>query len=358
MMELHKIFKNLYISKINENDNVIQFEIKINELIDNIIESASNLHNLINFIRIVTYDNTIQLGEISNIILHHLYNKIFNLYITTYKLYNKINTEKQSNYYTFIKYFQENIELTTKYNQSVNGLISKIIKIAFYIFALSPRANSVYNIAKICFISLYLTELLKSNYKVELSEQLYLEISKYLETLYSSSNTITENLDLFIILKELGDNFLLPKERIANFINKFKDKFNYFEIVVFLDYIADNLIYKEEKETILEIIHQQLSLNQSESNGNTKDKSSILSHTDKFMLFFDLLACPYLDEKTQKDILKHVYDKEDNYKNIIQSIRYNDIDKTRLNVWFYKWANKDSNRLLDLLQTKTLTKPY
>lgn len=358
MIELYKIFKSFSIPKIQVDNDEEQFSKIINNLIENIIDSSKNIYNFVNFIRVVTYDNKIQLGEISNIILHNLYNKIFTIYITTHKLYHKVDNEQESNYINFIRYFQENEELQAKYSQSVYELLSKIIRISFYIFALSPRANSVYNIAKICFISLYLTDLLKSNYRNGLSEQIFLEISLYLETLLSSSYTITENLDLFIILKELGENFLLPKERINKFISTFKDTFGYFEIVVFLDYIADNAIYKEEKESIIEIIHKQLTLEQNDSINEEKSKHSILLYTDKFMLFFDLLACPYLDEKIQKDILKHVYDKDNNSKKIIKSIRYKDADKQELNVWFYKWANKDSNRLLDLLQTKTLTTPY
>lgn len=218
----------------------------------------------------------------------------------------------------------------------VRGYLRNVIGIAFYVFYLSPRSHTASTIFKIGYIIL---EILKVINNKELAGEIKQELSyhflMFCEKISNSRDEkISEFLDIVLFLNELGDNFKVEEDRLKKIfkIETRKSLLSYFEIVVLLSYIKKDSSYDRIRETVLESCSKKLS-----------SKNS-LKETENFLLFFDLISCPYLEPDEKEEILKRV-GIVSNEKEVILFI---ETDKK----WFFDWEKQENLDLESVLEIK------
>lgn len=162
-----------------------------------------------------------------------------------------------------------------------------------------------------------------------------------------SDNTATlEALNLMIALRGLGDNFSLARQVIEKIVDIDKEHvMSYFEITCLLYYIGDdtNNIYKKIKSAVIRNIKSKLS-----------DISDIKVNSEKAHLVLDILACPYLDESYQTDLISRLYLSLHLPKLSVEEAKV--LRKKFLRFqWFTTWQSMD---IVNTLEKKTLLPIY
>ena len=138
------------------------------------------------------------------------------------------------------------------------------------------------------------------------------------------------------MINELGNAYNLPEKRLLDMISIENQILSYFEIMVILSYIKDNKDYSKTQELVLRHIKE-----------NFKKSIDIFEQADTFMMFFDVIKCPYIEKNYKIEIL-NLAGFNSNQEQIINFIT----DKK----WFYGWEEKLS--LKKLFEIKELQTAY
>lgn len=296
-------------------------EQKINE--NNIFSNYNNVPNhaeksIILFLRSVIHNNQIEMLDISNLILSVIKKDL----IKILKLITNINLTN------------ENRDRILK---GICKYLNTVLDLSFYVFKLSARANSTYGICKICFEILEIVNQV-NDYKLnaEIKQKIYSQFLLFFENKKMASQSITEFLDIIWVIEKLGENYTLTSSRLSDIFQIHQKKLSYFEIMVILSYIKNIPEYTEIKKILLNSINEKLS-----------EKEDIFVETETFMMFFDIIKCPYIEDTYKKNILKLASFSENKQK-IIDFISHQE--------WFFGW-----NELLTLkkiFEIKELQKAY
>jgi hypothetical protein len=157
-------------------------------------------------------------------------------------------------------------------------------------------------------------------------------------------------MNLLIVLKQLGDKYLLDKEAIFHIFGIqlkekaycFSENFDYFQTVLLLSYIGNMPQYTSLIRSVI-----------SHSTGKFNDVDWT-HHAEYVFLFFDLLTCPYVlpDERITlaKTVLRH---KSDSNLNARATSLITDIGQTP---WFFGWSEQANISMV--LKKKELRTPY
>lgn len=269
-------------------------------------------------IRITIFDNKIEMMDISNLILSQIKTELVKILKIILSLKNPDDV-----------YMTQLIKGAKKY-------LTCVIDISFYVFHLSARANATYGICKICFeIIEILKKLNNDNLEKEIKQLIYSHFLLFFENKKAITSLI-EYLDIIWVIDELGDSYILPENRLSDMMNIGNNALSYFEIMVILSYIKDNKKYTKTYDILLERIKE-----------NFKKAIDIFKQADTFMMFFDIIKCPYIEK---------------NYKMEILDIAGFNLHKTEIinfienNKWFYGWEEKLT--LKRLFEIKELQKAY
>lgn len=196
------------------------------------------------------------------------------------------------------------------------------------------RVNTTYNISNII---VDINECIKKTdneiifgIRKKIVDESFFVINKICER--EKSPTI-EVLNLLIVLGEVARNDLTIDEKEFQkrlHLNTETD-LNYFQIISLLFFCKDDPSYKETRKLISLQVKEKL-------------KDNNFKSTEKFLLFFDVLSCPFYENNEKKKMLNNsISDKI----GIIDSIK-----KYR---WFTNWYDLDMKRLL---YKKELRVPY
>jgi hypothetical protein len=166
-------------------------------------------------------------------------------------------------------------------------------------------------------------------------KKIYDEISLVLKKYRMSEHTQIETLYLIIALKELGKEYWLDKKVLGKYFKISLEgkvdpiNLNFFSIVVLLFYIENKVRYSEIKNLLKVCIVEKFEKVSEDNRVKTAELT---------LLFFDLLACPYLDETYKKKFLS-MYGITDGSKQngIIAKRKY----------WFTKWTKFDFGKELE-----------
>jgi len=231
-------------------------------------------------------------------------------------------------------------------DNSIEKLLLLILEITFYTYSLNITSTSTFKVSQIIvLITKYL-----SNKELSLKNNIFSKIKKesdFVIGIFNSKslnqNTNVEILNLLIAIKNLGDDYLLSNKKIKEvFKIKVKDDYknlNYFQIITLIYYIGNNNIYQDIKRDVVKAILYKFN--------NEKDH---FIKTELFMLFFDIINCPYVDEDSKIKIMKSTnYIIDINEKKEIEKISENEI-------WFMNWSS-DIN-LERVLKRKEWLSPY
>ena len=155
---------------------------------------------------------------------------------------------------------------------------------------------------------------------------------------HSRDENIVEFLDLILFLNELGDNFKIKEDRLKQIFKIEKSSvLSYFESVVLLSYIKKDHSYKKVRKIVLKSCGKKLS---------TADG---LKKAENFLLFFDLIKCPYLESAEKNKILECVK---------IKSNKVRTISFIEGKEWFFDWNKQENLDLRSVLEIKEARLSY
>lgn len=226
-----------------------------------------------------------------------------------------------------------------------------ILDIMFHLYTVSPGHQASVKI----FISSTLAcsffeahlpgELNSIKSKVYVSCRDFFESSEYIKMASDNNDyALLEALNLLVLLKELGDEYLVPRQILQSIVNISSGRLmSYFEIIVLLYYIGNNSSYAQVKSVVIKSVKSLLS-----------DLSDIRMNSERAYLFLDIMTCPYIDANIKKGFASKLYKQMNgaepsaHQKEELASClgRY---------PWFVSWADAD---FLTALEKKELLKGY
>lgn len=216
-----------------------------------------------------------------------------------------------------------------------------------FFYSVHPNISSSYKTAKsIIIIDEYLGNL-NSDYqnifrtKVSYSaENLYIPPSSF--KLNNSDRTPIEKMNFILSTTFFGDNYLIGKNAFNEIIES-KD-IDYFTIISCLFYFRRRSAYKDLKLKLEKIIKNKLTKNQ-----------NFLQDSQQAHLLLDILSCPFVTEKTRREIytsfLKSNYEKLNRPHDKITA----DLRELLTTNWFVNWESHD---LLTMIERKELKVTY
>jgi hypothetical protein len=214
-----------------------------------------------------------------------------------------------------------------KDKEVVENLLLMLFDILFYAYSLNINSNTTFKLAQIIIL---VCKYLRDK-KADLRHSIYSKISKEADFVLTNfhrkskkNETNIETLNLILALKKLDGTYLLSEKRLRELfeidsINSYK-KLNYFQIVTLLYYIDSNTIYEALRNEIESSVIQKY-----------KDDDDPFSKSELTMLFFDFICCPFVSDKSKREVLvSSKYCKENEAKRNIKEI-------SEQIKWFMDW---------------------
>lgn len=227
--------------------------------------------------------------------------------------------------------YSDPLIVTPNPDNIISGL-SSILTFLFFIYSVSPKVNITIKLVSIlqkiiAFCKNTSTiDVANANY---IYDQIYQDCKLTLERNALNKYTQIETLYLLNIMAQLGKTYRLTENELAEYLGyelnahkrfyKSKD-LNYFSLTTSMLYMKDIKRYKKLRNRIIHDLLDKL-----------EDHKSILHiHTESMLLFLDLLACPYVDNRAK-------------YK-ACRLFGINDLKELKVIVsvhtyWFTKWHN-------------------
>ena len=184
--------------------------------------------------------------------------------------------------------------------------IIAVLEFTFFFYSVSPRVSTTVKLCRILrmFISFMKAPGVDKDLRDLVFKRIYDDTSFVLKKNRTSRYTQVETLYLLVVLSELGRDYWLEQDVLADYFNIYRDgengntlkaryELNYFSFTVMLFYMKEKKRYGElrhfaEKEIIARFRNGQGSLR--------KDAELI-------MLLFDTVSCPYVSVETKKCLL-------------------------------------------------------
>ncbi len=218
-----------------------------------------------------------------------------------------------------------------KNQEAVENLLLNIFEILFYAYSLNINSNTTFKLSQI--IVLICKYLEQQN--VDLRHTIYSKISKEADFVLTNfhrkskkNETNIETLNLIIALKKLDGSYLLSEKRLRDLfgIKNQTDfnRLNYFQIITLLYYIDRNTNYDEIRKEIEKTVIEKFN-----------DDKDPFSKSELTMLFFDFICCPFVSNKSKRNILRSSkYCKSNELNTVVDGI-INDISDQ--GKWFMDW---------------------
>jgi len=227
------------------------------------------------------------------------------------------------------------------------SFIIESLEFTFFLFSVSPRVNTTIRLCRIIsLINKFISQ--KSRTSVDwrhlVYKKIYDEIYFSLQKNRTIEHTEVETLYLLITLSELGSHYWLDIETLIQYVRiervngmlMINGKMNYFVIVVLLFYMKNKKRYGELREFVKAHILSRFKA------ATTKDHGQ---DTELVLLLFDVISCPYLDEKFKKDLLNLYGIKEPSIQESVIKMR---------KYWFTKWSDFDFDKELNSKRSKSV----
>lgn len=232
------------------------------------------------------------------------------------------------------------IDEKKEYEKKVANSFMEILDFSFFLYSVSPKVNST---IKLCMTLSKVTKFAKINGNFnrdnqhQIFKKIYDEIFLVLKKYKSSEHTQVETLYLLIALKELGREYRIDEETLCKHYGidlkqrKCENHLNYFSIVVLLFYIENKKRYAKTKSIIKSHVLEKFTTISSDNRAKT---------TELILLFFDLLACPYLNRIFKNKLLTL-------YGVSTRSGRLRTAIIEKREYWFTKWTDFDFGKELE-----------
>lgn len=215
-----------------------------------------------------------------------------------------------------------------------------LLDIVLYCYSVNINTNTTFRIAQIIVL---LVKYLDSKSKPDVKHSIYSKIYRDSEFILTNfhrkqvkNETSIETINLLLAIKKLGSDYQFSPEKIAYYFNLEDENLcnlNYFHFVTLIYYFNNEVIYKEIKSKIIVEIIERFK------------QENVFLKSEYTLLFFDMINCPFIEEKHKREIMKN--------SNYVKRVASNaeikvEIDKIEYqNRWFMNWEqNIDLERIL------------
>ena len=235
--------------------------------------------------------------------------------------------------------------------------IVSLLEFVFFIYSVSPRVNTTIKLCTVlkAFLSYlngskfcpdenkHVPNIKNSENKHRVFKCIYDNITLVMKKTKSSGTTQVETLYLLIAMAELGKEYWLEEEVLAEHFgieglksgNPRKNScLNYFSLTVFLYYMREKAKYRNLRNLVEEMVIEKFQ-------GDQKILRKSSEHT---MLFFDMLSCPFIKIETKKEILQAYDIKDTNLQNDLINFQ---IANTPKQLCFTTWGGFNFAKELD-----------
>jgi hypothetical protein len=224
--------------------------------------------------------------------------------------------------------------------------ILELLDFIFFLYAVSPKVNTTLRLCRILRLvieALSLKDKFKSDMRNLVFKKIYDNIFFILQKNRSSQHMQVETLYLLITIAELGNQYWLSEEVLAEYLGiqvangnfTSPNELNYFAIVVSLFYMKSKVRYDKLRTFIIHHVEKKFE----NTNSEVRMQRSEFSH-----LLMDILAYPYTDITLTKRKLLNLYKISD------QTLQNKIIGERRH--WFTNWSNFKFGKELDSRQSQ------
>ena len=234
---------------------------------------------------------------------------------------------------------------------SLYFFFSALVDIVFFYYSMTPRMRQTYVTSEIILMIIELMDATPMDFRDSLIRKIVHESRLIIvQDIVDRTSSKIEVMNLLIVLKELGDKYLLDQEAIFHVFGIqlkgkeycFSKDFDYFQTVLLLSYVGNILQYAPLIRSVFSHCLEKF---------NDVDWTI---HAEYVFMFFDLLTCPYVlpDERIllAKTVLRH---KSINNLNARAEKLITDIGQKP---WFFGWGEQANISMV--LKKKELRTPY
>lgn len=229
--------------------------------------------------------------------------------------------------------------------------IVAILEFVFFLYSVFPRVNTTIRLCRILriFISFMKTPDSNKDFRDLIFKYIYDDVCFILKKNRSSEHIQVETLYLLTVLSELGRDYWLEQDVLANYFNIVPDgnkkfskthELNYFSITVMLFYMKEKKRYDELRVFVEEVI-----INKFQGRNEVLQKDAEL-----IMLLLDTISCPYVSFGTKKQLLEMYGVTEPVAQLIINRKHRKHSNKKQL--WFTTWEDFNFGKALDAKQSR------
>lgn len=239
--------------------------------------------------------------------------------------------------------------------------ISQLTNIYLFVFAMSPRVRSTYQLSEFVLLINGAVEDMPRDNAEYTKKYIFDEIFTVIESLLVPGQPqVVEISNLLVIMDSLGAGYKLSEGALLKIFDleikdgtivegkKRKERMSYFETVALLRYMGNNPNFSGSKKALATYLLNHFSYFRS------KTYSSFCQKTENVLMAFDVIRCPFFDEATRLGFAKAVV--EMHYSNDILIRAKAFFETVQGGDWFYRWDG-----MLDLrtvLHKKELRSAY
>ncbi len=174
-----------------------------------------------------------------------------------------------------------------------------LLDIILYCYSVNINTNTTFRIAQV--IVLLVKHLEKKN-KLDIKHSIYSKIFRDSEFILTNfhrkqvkNETSIETINLLIAIKKLGNEYQFSAEKISYYFNLQDDKLinlNYFHFITLIYYFKNEPEFVSLKKKIIKEIIDRFK------------EESVFLKSELILLFFDIIKCPYVEEKDKRAIMR------------------------------------------------------
>lgn len=215
-----------------------------------------------------------------------------------------------------------------------------LLDITLYCYSVNINTNTTFRIAQIIVL---IVKHLEGKNKLDVKHSIYSKIYRDSEFILTNfhrkqvkNETSIETINLLLAIKKLGNEYQFSPEKIEYYFNLDDDKLcnlNYFHFITLIYYFNNEKVYNTIKNKIITEIIDRFS------------QENVFLKSEHTLLFFDIINCPYIEEKHKRKIMKNSkYVKREASNNEIK-LEIEKIEKQKK--WFMNWSQDiDLERIL------------
>lgn len=214
------------------------------------------------------------------------------------------------------------------------------LDIVLYCYSVNINTNTTFRMAQI--IVLLVKHFEKQN-RPDIKHSIYSKIFRDCEFILTNfhrkqvkNETSIETINLLLAIKKMGSEYQFSPEKIGDYFNLEDEKLhnlNYFHFVILIYYFNNDLIYNDIKEKIVTEIIERFR------------QENIFLKSEYTLLFFDIVNCPFIEEKDKRQIMKNSKYVLRQASNAEIKMEIDKIEKQKK--WFMNWEQEiDLERVL------------